>query len=283
MSGAFSSSRRFSRLFRLITRRYRSFRSEVAKRPPSSGTSGRSSGGSTGSTSRIIHSGLIPDLWNASSTLRRLAIFLILVSEPVVSSSLRRPLDLVRHVERLQELADAFRAHRRGKVVAVLLELGEVVVLGQELRAVERREAGVGDDVRLEVQDALDVAQRHVEHHPHPRRQALQEPDVRDRRRELDVAHPLAADLGQRDLDPALLADDAAVLQALVLAAKALVVLHRAEDLGAEQAVALGLEGPVVDRLRLLHFAVRPRADLLRRREPGLDRVELLFLRDLLE
>ena len=192
-------------------------------------------------------------------------------------------LDLVRDVERLQELADALGAHRRRKVVTVLLELREVVVLGQELRAVERRQAVVGDDVRLEIEDALDVAQRHVEHHPHPGGQALEEPDVRHRRGELDVAHPLAADLGERHFDAALLADDAAVLQALVLAAQALVVLHRPEDLRAEEAVALGLERAVVDGLGLLHFAVRPRADFFRRREAGLDRVEFLFLRDLLE
>src|SRR5690606_40010743 len=54
MSGAFSSIRRFRRLLRLITRRYRSFRSEVAKRPPSSGTSGRRSGGSTRSEERRV-------------------------------------------------------------------------------------------------------------------------------------------------------------------------------------------------------------------------------------
>ena len=61
MSGAFRASRRFRRLLRLITRRYRSFRSEVAKRPPSSCTMGRSSGGITGITSRIIHSGRLPE------------------------------------------------------------------------------------------------------------------------------------------------------------------------------------------------------------------------------
>jgi hypothetical protein len=60
ISGAFSSSSRARRLLRLMTRRYRSFRSEVAKRPPSSGTSGRRSGGSTGSTSMTIQSGLMP-------------------------------------------------------------------------------------------------------------------------------------------------------------------------------------------------------------------------------
>src|SRR6188508_3122476 len=136
MSGALSSSSRFNRLLRLITRRYRSFRSDVAKRPPSSGTSGRSSGGSTGSTSRIIHSGLMPDLWKASSTFRRLAIFLILVSELVAAG-----VDLLAEVEAAQQRTDAFRAHHRGEVVAEFLDLGEVVVLGHELRALQRRHA----------------------------------------------------------------------------------------------------------------------------------------------
>ena len=71
MSGAPSSSRRRRRLLRLITRRYRSFRSEVAKRPPSSWTMGRRSGGSTGSTSMTIHSGRLPEMRNASTTSRR--------------------------------------------------------------------------------------------------------------------------------------------------------------------------------------------------------------------
>ena len=103
------------------------------------------------------------------------------------------------------------------------------------------------------------------------RRQALQEPDVRDRRGEVDVAHALAAHLRLDDLDAALLADDAAVLHALVLAAVALVVLGRTEDLGAEEPVALRLEGAVVDGLRLLHLAVRPRPDLVRRGERDAD------------
>ncbi len=90
MSGAARSSRRFRRLLRLMTRRYRSFRSEVAKRPPSSGTSGRRSGGRTGRTVRIIHSGLLPDCTKASSSLIRLVSFLRLVSELVSFSSSRR-------------------------------------------------------------------------------------------------------------------------------------------------------------------------------------------------
>jgi hypothetical protein len=106
------------------------------------------------------------------------------------------------------------------------------------------------------------------------RRQRLQEPDVGDRSGQLDMAHALAANARQRDFDAALFADDALVLHALVLAAQALVVLDRAEDARAEQAVALRLEGTVVDGLRLLDLAVGPGENLLRRRDRDPDLVE---------
>src|SRR5204863_6666094 len=94
--------------------------------------------------------------------------------------------------------------------------------------------------------------------------QPLEEPDVRHRAGELDVAHALAAHPRAGDLDAALVADHAAVLHALVLAAQALPVGDRAEDLGAEEAIPLRLEGPVVDRLGLGDLAITPRTDLLR-------------------
>ncbi len=104
----------------------------------------------------------------------------------------------------------------------------------------------VDDDVRLAVEDLLEILERDVEHVADAPRQALQEPDVRDRRGQVDVAEALTAHLGLDDLDAALLADDPAVLHALVLAAVALVVLHRPEDLRAEEAVPLRLERAVV-------------------------------------
>src|SRR5690606_87346 len=93
---------------------------------------------------------------------------------------------------------------------------------------------------------------------------------------QLDVRHALAAHLRLGDLDPALLADHTAVLQALVLPAKAFVVLDRPEYLGAEQPVALRLEGPVVDRFRLLDLAERPRPNHVRRSQPDADRIEVV-------
>src|SRR5437660_7605413 len=195
-------------------------------------------------------------------------------------------IDLLVQVDRAQQLANPLGAHARREIVTVLLDLGEVVLLGEELGPLDLvvvDHARVGDDVGFEVEHALDVPERHVEHEAEARGQALQEPDVRDRARELDVPHALATDLGERDLDAALLADHPAVLQALVLAAQALVILDRPEDLGAEETISLRLEGAIVDRFGFLHFAVGPRADLFRRGDPDLDRVELLFLRDLLE
>src|SRR5690606_41731719 len=107
-------------------------------------------------------------------------------------------------------------------------------------------------------------------------RQRLQDPDVGDRRGELDVAHAFAADLRQRHLDAALLADDAAILHPLVLAAQALIVLDRPKNAGAEQAVPLRLERAVVDRLWLLDLAKRPGPDPLRAGDRDADLVEAL-------
>ncbi len=90
------------------------------------------------------------------------------------------------------------------------------------------------------------------------------------------MRHALAAHLRQRHLYAALLADHAAVLESLVLAAQALIVLHRPEDLGAEQAIALGLERAVIDGLRLLDLAIGPGADHFRRGETDADRIEFL-------
>src|SRR4051812_35544258 len=97
---------------------------------------------------------------------------------------------------------------------------------------------------------------------------------MRDRRCQLDMAHALAANARKRHLDTALLADDALVLHALVLAAQAFVVLDRAEDARAEQAVTLRLERAVVDGFGLLDLAVGPGKDLLGARDGNPDLVE---------
>jgi len=90
------------------------------------------------------------------------------------------------------------------------------------------------------------------------------------------VAHPLAPDLGAGDLDAALVADDALVANALVLAAVALPVARRAEDALVEQAVLLRAQRAVVDGLGLGNLALGPVADLLGRCERDADGVEVV-------
>src|SRR5438552_3820397 len=139
----------------------------------------------------------------------------------------------------------------------------EVVQVLRALLDVDER-----DDRGGEVEHLLELARGDVEQVADAARHALEEPDVRDGRGEVDVAHALAAHLLPRHLDAAALADDALVADALVLAAVPLPVLRRAENALAEETVTLGLERAVVDRLRLRDLARRPVADLLRRREP---------------
>ena len=83
ISGALSSNNLFSLLFLFITLLYKSLRSDVANLPPSRGTRGLRSGGSTGSTFITIHSGLLPESLNASSNFNLFDNFLSFVSELV--------------------------------------------------------------------------------------------------------------------------------------------------------------------------------------------------------
>src|ERR1019366_10101895 len=106
-------------------------------------------------------------------------------------------------------------------------------------------------------------------------RQPLEEPHVRAGRRQLDVSETLAAHLAEGDFDAALIADDSAMLHPLVFAAQALPIGDRAENLGAEQAVAFRFEGAVVDGFRLGYFAMRPGPDLFRTCQADPDGIEI--------
>ena len=150
------------------------------------------------------------------------------------------------------------------KFFAVLFLRFAIFDFVQELRFRERRLARIDHDVVLVIDDALELAGAHVEHQAEPGRHALVEPDVRDRHGQLDVAHALAAHARQRHLDAATIADHALVLDPLVFSAGALPVAGRTENALAKQAALFRLEGPVVDRLRILDLALAPRPHRVR-------------------
>src|SRR5205814_5880055 len=114
------------------------------------------------------------------------------------------------------------------------------------------------------------------QHRAKARRQSLEEPDVHDRRGQVDVAHALTADARVRDLHAAAVADDALVLRALLLPARTFPVALRPEDALAEQAILLGPVGALVDRLGLLHLAKGPRTNVVRAGELNPDRAVIV-------
>jgi len=72
--------------------------------------------------------------------------------------------------------------------------------------------------------------------------QSLEEPHVRAGAGQFDVAQTFAADTRESDFHTALVANDAAMLHALVLAAQALPILRRSENPGAEKSSRSGLK-----------------------------------------
>ena len=183
-------------------------------------------------------------------------------------------------VEVLQQLLDGHGAHLclRGLVAVILLQL-IVLLLGEDLvDGVTRQALRVDDDEVLVVDDALQVMRGEIQHEADAAGHALVEPDVRDGHSQLDVAHALAAHTGRGDFHTAAVADGALVLGTLVATAGALHVTRRAEDALAEETALLRLERAVIDRLRVLHLAVGPRADVLRACDGDANLIEVFGL-----
>ncbi len=94
--------------------------------------------------------------------------------------------------------------------------------------------ADVNDDEGFKVQNALEVAHGNVQQVADAARQSLEEPHVRAGRCQFNVTQALPANFRQSDFDAALVANHAAVLHTLVLAAQAFPVRHRTENFCAE-------------------------------------------------
>ena len=174
-------------------------------------------------------------------------------------------------VEPHEQLANGLGAHVGLEGVAVQFACFAELFLGQELAVLQGGVAGFDDNVVLEIDDPLQAGCLHVQQRAQAAGHRLEEPDVHDRRGQLDVAHPLAADPGMGHLDSAAVADHAFVFHPAVLAAGAFPVLLGSEDSLTEQPVFFRPVRPVVDRLRLLDLAERPAADVVRAGKPDLD------------
>ncbi len=154
------------------------------------------------------------------------------------------------------EFKDSFSTDKGCELIfAELVDSDHVFFFRKKLMLLKRSQT-FGHDVVFEVQDALDILERHVQQRADTAWQRLQKPDVSNRRCEFDVTHALATNARERDFHAALFADNALVFHTLVLAAQAFIILDRAKDTRAEETIAFRLERTIVDRLRLLDLAV---------------------------
>ena len=186
-------------------------------------------------------------------------------------------------IDRAQQVMHGFGTHQGIEIFAVFLTCRHELFFGQQLAALECRQTWLDHHEGFEIQDAFDVTQGHIQHQTDTRWQRFEEPDVGGRRSQFDMAHAFATDFRQRHFGTAFFADDAAVFHALVFTTQAFVILDRTENGGAEQAVALRLEGTIVDGFRFFDFTERPRADQVRRSQTNLDTVKIQRLTLLVE
>ena len=114
---------------------------------------------------------------------------------------------------------------------------------------------GFSHHERIKIEDVLNLPCGEFAERADARWDTLEEPDMRDRGCELDVAHPFPADVLARDFHAAPVADNTFVLNPFIFPAVTLPVFGRPENCLTEEALEFGTEGAVVNRLCLLYLA----------------------------
>ena len=108
------------------------------------------------------------------------------------------------------------------------------------------------------VKDTLQASGRKVEQQSNPAGYAPGKPDMTQRACQLNMPHPLPANLGACYLNAAFITDYPLKPYPLIFAAGTFEVLGRAKDSLAEEAVPLRFQRAVVDCLRLGYLTIGP-------------------------
>ncbi len=166
-------------------------------------------------------------------------------------------------VQSHQQFFDGFGTHHCGELAAILFVRVTVFVFGEQLAFFKFGIAWIGDDIVLEVDDLFQIGCLHAKKVTQVTGDGLEEPDMDDRCRQVDVSHAFATHAGVGDFHATSVTDDAFEFGTFVLAAGTFIVTFGAEDAFTEQAVLFGTVGSVVDGFRLLDFTEAPRADVV--------------------
>ena len=111
---------------------------------------------------------MLPDWMKASMILRRLASFF---GFSRLGDFLTQPRGDALEIHRFENLADRLRAnHRREAILAIFVLGAQILVLREELTLLHRGEARIDHDVGFEIENSLEILERHVEQEADARR-----------------------------------------------------------------------------------------------------------------
>ena len=187
-------------------------------------------------------------------------------------------------------MVDSLRAHHRYELVRIVL--GQALILGtgclESLQILVLREgieflepleflqrAGLKHDITLVINDGVELLGGHSEDVADLVGQGTEVPDMSHGHHQTDVTATFTTYFLLGYLDTASFADTALVTDTLVFAAVALIVLDRTEDTLAEQTVAFGLVGTVVDRLGFENLTIGVVENLVGRCQSDADAREI--------
>ena len=151
-----------------------------------------------------------------------------------------------------------FSAHACREFFAILFLGITEFRFGEELAFFERSATWIDNDKVLVINDALQSTRGHIKHEAQAGWHAFIEPNVRDGHGKVDVTHALTAHAGEGNLNTATVADDAFMLDALILAARAFPIACRTEDTLAEEAAFFRLKSAIIDGLGIFYLSLAP-------------------------
>ena len=184
-------------------------------------------------------------------------------------------------IHRHQKFADRFRAHAyfqtgNGRFAVFLFDFAQLLFGDDLFYGKFVHAARIEHHVFREIKHFFQRLRAHIEKQTDFGRHAFKIPDMRNGSGQFDMPHTLSSHLAACNFHAALLAHVPFIFHSFIFSAMAFPILHRPEDFFAEQTVAFGFLGAVIDGFRLRYFAVRPFSDFFRRRNTYLNGIEIV-------
>ncbi len=167
-------------------------------------------------------------------------------------------------IQLLKQGSYRFGADTRGEGHPVTFSRFEILFLGEKIHLFQVGIARIDDNVLLVVEDGTETPNGEVQQQSHTRRHGTVIPDVRDRRRQLNMPHTLSAHLEVRDFDATTVTNHTLVSDGLKLSAITLPLFCSTENTLTEKPIFLGAQSPIIDGLGFLDLAVTPCPHLIR-------------------